>query len=194
MADDNGDKTEAPTPRRRAEAREQGNVARSQDLTLALMLLGVMVTLNATGPRLVNALKVLVHKMLSAESLSDFTPDGATGSALHAIYVAGYALAPLLIAVVAIACTANFVQVGFHLSAKRLQPNLGALNPLRGLGRIFSSRSPIQLGMSLLKMALLGMVAYSALHARIDQVIGVQNLTFLQIFGLGATLVYSIAM
>ena len=33
MAEDNGDKTEAPTPRRRQEALEQGNVARSQDLS-----------------------------------------------------------------------------------------------------------------------------------------------------------------
>jgi len=194
MAEDTGDKTEAPTPRRRAEAREQGNVARSQDLTLALMLLGVMLTLNVTGPRMVNALKVLVQKMLAQDSLSDFNPTGATGDALHAVYVAGYVLAPLLVAVILIACVSNLAQVGIHLTPQRLQPNLGALNPFRGVGRIFSGRSPMQLGMSLVKMAILGMVAYSALHARIDQIMGVQNLTFVQIFGLSATLVYSIAM
>jgi flagellar biosynthetic protein FlhB len=194
MADDTGDKTEAPTPRRRAEAREQGNIARSQDLTVALMLLGVMLTLNSTGPRLVNALKVLVHTMLGAESLSDFSTDGATGGMLHAVYAAGAALAPLLVAVVVIAIVANFLQVGFNFSPNRLQPNFGALNPTRGLGRIFSSRSPQQLGMSVIKMALLGVVAYSALRSRIRDVAAVQQLTFLQIFGLGASLVYSIAM
>src|SRR5580704_3114290 len=98
MADDTGDKTEAPTPRRRAEAREQGNIARSQDLNLALMLIGAIYTLSITGPRLINALKVLVGSMLAPESLSDFTSGGATDGALHAIYTAGYALAPLLIA------------------------------------------------------------------------------------------------
>ena len=112
MAEDTGDKTEAPTPRRRAEAREQGNVARSQDLTLALMMLGVMLTLNITGPRMVNALKVLVQKMLAQDSMSDLNPAAAPGDALHAVYVAGYVLAPLLIAVIVIACLANLVQVG----------------------------------------------------------------------------------
>jgi flagellar biosynthetic protein FlhB len=194
MADDTGDKTEAPTPRRRAEAREQGNIARSQDLTLALMLLGVMVTLNATGGRLINALKVLVHKMLGPESLSDFSAGGATDSALYAVYAAGAALAPLLIAVVVIACVANILQVGFNFSTQRLMPNFGALNPTRGFGRLFSSRSPMRLGMSIIKMALLGMVAYSALRNRMGEVASVQKLAFLQIFGLGASLVYSIAM
>lgn len=195
MAEDTGDKTEAPTPRRRAEAREQGNVARSQDLTVALMLLGVMLTLNLTGPRTVNALKVLVHRMLAQDSMSDFNPAGAPGDALHAVYVAGYVLAPLLVAVVVIACVANLVQVGVHLTPKRLQPNLGALNPFRGAGRIFGGgRGPTQLGMSLVKMLILGAVAYSAVHARLGQIMGVQGLSFVQIFGLGAGLVYSIAM
>lgn len=194
MADDTGDKTEAPTPRRRAEAREQGNIARSQDLTIALMLLGVMLTLNATGPRLVNAMKATVHSMLAPESLSDFSVDGATGGMLQAVYAAGAALAPLLVTVVVIACVSNVVQVGLHFNPNRLQPNFGALNPTRGLGRIFSSRSPVQLGMSIIKMALLGVVAYSALRSRIGDVASVQQLTFLKIFGLGASLVYSIAM
>jgi len=194
MAEDTGDKTEAPTPRRRAEAREQGNIARSHDLTLALMLLGVMITLNITGPKLVNALKVLMHTMLSSESLSDFSPNGATGSALLAVYAAAEALAPLLVAVVVIACVSNLVQVGFNFTPQRLQPNFGALNPTRGWGRIFNARSPVQLGMSIAKMAVLGLVAYSALRNRIGQVASVQTLGFLQIFALGASLVYSIAM
>src|SRR5579871_1631798 len=156
MADDTGDKTEAPTPRRRAEAREQGNIARSQYLTLAMMLLGVLVTLNATGARLVTALKTLLHTMLSSESLSDFTANGATESMLQAVYAAAIALAPLLITAVIIAVVANVVQTGFNFTPARLQPNFAALNPTRGLGRIFSSRSPQQLGMSMIKMALLG--------------------------------------
>src|SRR6185312_5060831 len=102
MAEDTGDKTEAPTPRRRAEAREQGNIARSQDLTIALMLLGVMYTLKASGPKLVTVLKVLVHSMLGPASLSDFSAAGATDGALRGIYAAGAALAPLLITVVII--------------------------------------------------------------------------------------------
>jgi flagellar biosynthetic protein FlhB len=194
MAEDTGDKTEAPTPRRRTEAREQGNVARSQDLTLALMLLGVIITLHITGRRMLVALKSLVHAMLSIDSLTDFSSSGATGGALHALSVAAYAIAPLLIAVVIIAAFANIVQVGFILSPKRLQPNLGALNPFRGVGRLFSGRNSMRLLMNLAKMALLALVAYSAIHSRIVQIMGVQQLTFIQIFGLGAEVIYSIGL
>ena len=194
MADDQGDKTEAPTPRRRAEAREQGNVARSQELTLALMLLGVMLMLHATGPKLVQALKTLVHDMLGPDSISDLSASGTLGGTLRAIYLVGAAMAPLLIGVIVIAFIANVVQVGFYFSPARLQPNLGALNPLRGVGRLFSGRNPMQLLISLVKMVVLAAVAYSAIHSHIQQVLGVQGLGFVQIFNLGADLVYSIAM
>ena len=45
MADDNDDRTQAPTPRRRQEARQEGNVARSADLSAALVLLGFLLAL-----------------------------------------------------------------------------------------------------------------------------------------------------
>jgi flagellar biosynthetic protein FlhB len=194
MADDQGDKTEAPTPRRRAEAREQGNVARSQDLTLAVLLIGIMLMLHSTGPKLVAALRALVHEMLDAPSMSDFTADGATSGALHAIVTVGWAMAPLLIGVVIIALLANIVQVGFHLSTKRLQPNLAALNPIKGWGRIFGSRNPTQFAINVVKVVLLTAVAYSAVHNRLGQIMAVQQLAFIQIFGLGAQIVYSIAL
>ena len=194
MAEDAGDKTEAPTPRRRTEAREQGNVARSQDLTLAMMLLGVLITLHITGRRMIVALKALIHAMLGTDSLTDFSSSSATGGTLHALYVAAYAVAPLLVAAVIIAAVANLVQVGFILSPQRLQPNLGALNPTRGVGRLFSNRNLVRLLMNLVKMALLALVAYSAVHSRIVQIMGVQQLTFLQIFALGADVIYSIGL
>ena len=56
MAEDMGDKTEAPTPKRRAEAREQGNIARSPDLTAAAVILGLLMMLDWYGPGLVGAL------------------------------------------------------------------------------------------------------------------------------------------
>ena len=194
MAEDQGDKTEAPTPRRRTEAREQGNVARSQDLTLAVLLIGIMLMLNATGPKLVTALRGLVHEMLGGPSLSDFSSASATGGALRAITLVGWAMAPLLVGVVVIALVANIVQVGFHLSPKRLQPNLAALNPVKGWGRIFGSRNPTQFGINVVKMVLLTAVAYSAVHSRLGQIMAVQQLSFIQIFGLGAQIVYTIAL
>src|SRR5215207_1290962 len=97
MAEDFGDKTEAPTPRRRTEAREQGNIARSPDIVAAALLIGVMYTLNATGGSLVKALRSFMTYVMSGDALSV----SATGDAWHTCAMAakaiGLALAPLLI-------------------------------------------------------------------------------------------------
>ena len=67
MADDYGDKTEDPTPRKRQEAREQGKVARSRDLATAVLIIGSMVLIKIYGPGLVDALRALVREMLGAD-------------------------------------------------------------------------------------------------------------------------------
>src|SRR3954470_812425 len=119
MAEDFGDKTEAPTPRRKQEAREQGNIARSPDLVSAALLLGVMYTLNATGGSLIRALRSLLTYVLSPQMLSvDQTDFGKL--CFVATKAIGTALAPLLLAAMAIAIVTNLLQVGLVFNSKRL--------------------------------------------------------------------------
>lgn len=194
MADDFGDKTEAPTPRRRIEAREQGNIARSTDLTSAVLLLGMLFLLNWFGKGVVEALRSVMDRMLGNQSLSDFAPSSAVTGAAKALVQVGSALAPLLLGAVIIAVAINLAQVGLMFNTSRLQPNFGALNPLRGAGRLFKKQSWVQLVFNFLKMSLVAWVAWTAVSGRIDQITGAQNLSFLQIFLLGASLVYSIGI
>ena len=97
MAEDFGDKTEAPTPRKRQEAREQGKVARSRDLATAALIVGSMVLLQNYGPGVVAALRTLVDEMLGSEAMSDTAPGGALQACLRAVVGTGIALAPLLV-------------------------------------------------------------------------------------------------
>lgn len=194
MAEDLGDKTEAPTPRRRQEAREQGNIARSPDIVAAALLLGVMYTLNVTGPNVVRALRSLMAFLLS--------PSGLTGEASDlgkicfiAAKAIGTALAPLLLAAMGIAIVANLLQVGLFFSTKRLQPNIAALNPFKGLGKLLGGGQGFgHLVLNLIKVTLVALTAYSAVHSHIGEIINAQGLTFIQSFGLGASVVYSIAI
>ncbi|HZL35953.1 MAG TPA: flagellar biosynthesis protein FlhB [Tepidisphaeraceae bacterium] len=194
MAEDTGDKTEAPTARRREEAREQGNIARSTDLTAAVLLLATLLLLNASGPNLVAALKALVGRMLSAQSLSNFSAAGAMHDFVQALEQVGLAMAPLLAGVMVVAIVANIAQVGFILNAKRLAPNLEALNPIRGVGKVFGPRiKPTQMLLSVAKLVIVALVAYSAIHTRIVQIVSAQRLSFGQLFLLGAQTIYAIA-
>jgi len=192
MAEENGDKTEAPTPRRRQQAAEQGNIARSHDLVAAALMVGAMLLLKYYGEGVILSLRTLLAEMLGGPSLSDFSDDGVLRSLLRAVAVAARALAPLFIGLVLIALTGNFLQVGFRFNPARLQPNLEALNPFARLGRLFGGRSPVQGALTLAKFALIAGVAYSALRDRLVLIITAQGLDFLQIFSLGAGVVYAV--
>ncbi len=195
MSDEFGDKTEAPTPRRRQEAREQGNIPRSPDLSAAVLLIGMLVLLKWYGPGLMEAMRALVAEMLGHASMTHLDPDTVTPSLWFAVVSAGKALAPLFIGVVLIAVLVNVAQVGLFFNTKRLQPNLAGLNPLKGLGKLFGkSQTLVQLGMNVLKLTLVGFAAYSAVHARLEQSVAVQGLSFGQIFVLGAEIIYAVGI
>jgi len=194
MADDYGDKTEAPTPRRRLEAREQGNIARSHDLSSAVMLLGMLLMLNWYGQGIVQALRGIMDRMLGPSSMRDFDAMTAVRGFCGALVQVGAAMTPLFIGAILIAVIVNLAQVGLFFNTKRLQPNLAALNPVRGLGKMFKGPGWVQMVMNLLKLLLVGWVAYSAVAGRVGEIVMSQGLEFRQIFNLGASLVYAIGM
>ncbi|MCC7350737.1 MAG: flagellar biosynthesis protein FlhB [Phycisphaerales bacterium] len=195
MAEDMGDKTEAPTPRRRQEAREQGNIPHSADLTAAAILLGMMVLLNWYGLELMRALRDAVAQMLSPASLGELSPVGVAEGVLRLVVSVALALLPVFAGLLLIAVVVNVVQVGFNFNTKRLQPNVAALNPFKGIGKLLGQgKGAFSLLMNALKLSLVGLAAYSAVHGRLDEIVMVQQLSFLQIFSLGSQIVYSISM
>ena len=195
MAEQDGDKTEAPTPRRRQEAREQGNIARSPDLTAAALIVGSMVLLSWYGATLVRALRDVTEELLGTKSLSSFETDDTLTRLLWSLVKVAGALAPLLIGAAALAIVVNIMQVGLSLHPQRLQPNVAALNPFKGIGRIFGKgKGPVQFGLTLAKLVAVSAAAWSAVRDRMAQIVAVQQLEFVQIFGLGAQMIHSIGI
>ena len=197
MAESNGDKTEAATPRRRQEAREQGNIARSPDVSSAALLVGGMVLLRTFGRGVINALATVTHDMLSAASLANVDPrDGDGGAAIgRALTSVGVSLVPLLGGVVGVLLVANVAQTGLHFNVARLQPKFAVLNPAAGLGRLFGGgQGFVQLAQSTLKLVLVGGIAYSAVAGRIGPIVQSQELTFKQAFALAGDVMFAIAL
>ena len=195
MAEDFGDKTEAPTPRKRQEARDQGQIARSQDLSSAALLVGGMVLLKAFGDDVVASLRLLMAEGLSAEALSHGSPAAALDPFRSPLAQLAKSLAPLLVGGALLVVAVNLAQVGWAFNPKRLQPNLAALNPFKGVAKLLGKgRSPAQAVMGVLKLVIVTTVAYSALHGRLPEVVAAQELGYLQILGLAAAIVYSIGL
>jgi flagellar biosynthesis protein FlhB len=194
MAEEFGDKTEAPTPRRRQEAREQGNVARSADLCAAVLLIGMLILLNWYGGGVVKALRSVMNSTLGAGSVGDLSIAGTTQGALKSVVHVGMSLLPVFAGAMLIAITVNIAQVGLHLNTKRLQPNLAALNPFKGFGKLFGGKGKVQIVLNLLKLILVTWVAWSAVGGRLGQIVTAQNLDLLQAFALGCEMVWAIGI
>lgn len=157
MAEDMGDKTEAPTAKRRKDAKEKGDVLKSRDFATALTVLAGVAWLIFFGPMLVGALKDVMAAsfQFGRADVEDFQP-------ARPLLEAGWKLAPALgtlfaiVVAAAIASQAALGSLGFNGSL--LAPKGSRINPGSGLKRIFGLNGWTELGKSLLKVALLGAV------------------------------------
>jgi flagellar biosynthetic protein FlhB len=195
MADDFGDKTEAPTPRRREEAREQGQVAKSTDLVASVCLLFAVLMLGWFGPGISRSFRDVLTDSMASSSVANLQPGSAASLALHCVRIAGIAAAPLVLGCMLVAVMGNVLQVGFNATTASLEPKLDAINPIKGIQRLFGgANTAVQMAMNLLKLLLVGAVGYSAVHSHLGQIVAAQQLDHQQAFGLAAQMVYEIAL
>ncbi|MBU0616426.1 MAG: flagellar biosynthesis protein FlhB [Planctomycetes bacterium] len=189
--DDAGEKTEQPTPRRRQEAREEGQVPRSTDLTAAVGLLAALVLLNMFGPGMFERMLLLIREMVDVSDVS--------GTALRTwIARAGYAAAaillPFLLLLMVLTAAGAVAQTGLLLTPKKLIPKLENLSPIKGVKRLFSFDSVTRTGLGLFKMGLIGLIAYYTVVARIQPVLGSGTLPPAGIMHLAAGILFALML
>jgi flagellar biosynthetic protein FlhB len=162
-SDEFGDRTEQPTERRRTQAREEGHVARSADLTAALLMLTATGALRFLGGNLVDTLARLLHSSLSAPPMLRFDLETWMRGNWTLLSLLAVPVLPFLLLMMAGGLTANLVQIGFLWSPEVLLPKWERLSPASGLKRIFSLHSVARLGGSLAKLVVLAAVAFGYL-------------------------------
>ena len=158
MPADRDERTEPPTARRRREARTGGQVARSQDLTAAVLLLAAFVALALTGPKLWLTLIAVVRSSLSPDAPGSLT-ETLPFSAAVCIEVFKR-VAPYLLVIFLAILAALYAQVGVLFTFKPLMPSFSKINPLNGLKRLFSMRSVMMALINVGKLAVVGLVAF----------------------------------
>lgn len=157
--DEHGEKTEEPTERRRREAREKGNVARSTDLSAAIMMLTAAGALYFFGGTVVRSLMEVLHRFLSEPHWLDLQPRPLVELTRRLTEFLGNRLLPFMLLLTIAAIASNVLQFGFLMTAQALTPQWGRLNPIEGAKRILSIRSLVKLGVSLGKLVILVAIA-----------------------------------
>ncbi len=170
--EDGQERSEAPTTRRRQRARDEGQIARSAELSAASVLLAGAASLALAGG---GSLATFARRVLqdSAQSLSGgaLTPGGAAVALRTVALGLVTALLPFVTGVVVVTVVVNLVQSRGAVSWKAIEPKLDKLNPTAGFKRLWSLDAVINLLKSLAKLAVLGVVTWTVLKANWPQLV-----------------------
>ncbi len=195
MAENDFEKTEQATPHRRQEARRDGNVARSTDLTAACVMLSAVFLLSVLGMHLLEQLRHALTAMLRGSHALNPTRAGDLGAvAVFASKQFVLAAGPIILLLAAIAVTVTVGQVGFLLTGRPLMPKFSKINPLSGFKRLADVRAAMRLVMNLLKLAAIVFVAMKAIHGNLPSIIKLAELSPMQAFFGAGGIVYDLAL
>ncbi|GAC1655969.1 MAG: flagellar biosynthesis protein FlhB [Vulcanimicrobiaceae bacterium] len=162
------EQTEKATPKRRAEARERGQVAKSPDLTGAIIFLVAVIVLHAVLMQAMSGMGWTMEKVLNHTSThEEITIFSAWGLFLQALGGIWMLMAVLFSSAIVVGVLGNVMQFGFLISAKTITPSFGKINPLQGFKRLFSKQVIVNLLKQLAKLVAVFVIIYSSVVGNI---------------------------
>ena len=169
--DSTEERTEEPTAKRLEKARSEGRVARSQELSVAAMLIGTSIFLYFMGGYFVESLAeefaagfVFDRKLVFSDNI---VLENLISLGLKSFFI----IIPIFVLTFIIATIAAGAIGGFVLSFEALAPKLSKINPLEGVKRIFGLRALIELVKALAKFLLIGGVLVFVISTSLDSLI-----------------------
>ena len=179
MAEQQGqEKTEAPTEKKRRESREEGQVAFSRELPSAALLAGILLTLIATSPLILDAFREMTTQIFREMSKADELSIGSLYELSGEIFSTLLpAFAPFATIIVLIGILASVLQVGVQITLKAIAPKFNKISPLTGLKRLFSTQSLADFLKSMAKLIIVGIVGYITYMDKITELNGLSVAT-----------------
>ncbi|MEJ2897585.1 flagellar type III secretion system protein FlhB, partial [Bordetella avium] len=176
MADDSDlEKTEAASPRRLEKAREEGQIARSRELTTFLMLAAGVGGLWLVGPSLYRGLSGVMRDGMGFDPRITHDTTAMVNQAVIGFGQAIWAILPVFGILVVAALLGSVMLGGLVFSGKPLEFKASKLNPLSGLKRIFSSQTLVELIKASAKALLVGGVAGWVIWRYHDEMLGLMH-------------------
>lgn len=183
------ERTEQATPRRREEARDQGQVARSNELSSVAILLAGLLTLSGLGAYMYRGLAQFTTQMLSDGFTIQLDLTNAPAYIMDWAGRSALISAPLIAVLAAVALLVNFAQVGPVFTAKPLAPKLNRISPLSGIKRLFSGHGLVELVKGLFKIAIIVHITYLTISSEAENYIRFLDLEVGQIFSLSGDMI-----
>ncbi|MDK2847403.1 MAG: flagellar biosynthesis protein FlhB [Desulfuromonadales bacterium] len=165
MADSDQERTEQATAKRRNEFREKGQVAQSKEIHTAAIMSGTLLLWTFYAPVFWRSLENILGQIWTIAGSFEVTRLSVIMLLSRLGQEMALLLAPILLTTLVVGILSSYLQIGWIFSTKSLTPDFTKINPVTGLGRLFSKRSIIEVVKSSLKVLLVGIIAYKVVVA-----------------------------
>ncbi|NVM75408.1 flagellar biosynthetic protein FlhB [Duganella sp. SG902] len=173
MAEDSdAEKTEPASAKRLEQAREEGDVPRSREVATFTVLMAAGAGLWATGDGLIRQLQAVLVSGLKLDQEQIFNADVLFHRIALDVVQVLLACLPLGVAVMIVALASPMLVGGWLFSGKAFMPNFNKLNPVNGIGNMFSTNALVELVKAILKTIVVGFVTWLVVLKYKDAVIG----------------------
>lgn len=176
MAEDSDlEKTEPASPRRLEQAREEGDVPRSRELATCTVLLAAGLAFWFSGDGLIRRLSHMLASSFSFQREHAFDFDLLIMRLGVSLADVAIGLAPLAGILVLVALGSPLLIGGWLFTTKSLQPNFSRMDPLKGIGNMFSVRALVELIKAIGKTLLIGVIAWIVVTSQIDEMLALST-------------------
>jgi flagellar biosynthetic protein FlhB len=190
----NQEKTEKATPKKREDARKKGRVAFSREIPSAFILLLSLGAFYFWGHWMFTRLTEFMTVIFSRAATLQLHDENLQSLSIMVFRSFVIILLPLMGAVFFGGIAGNIAQVGFLITGEPLSPKLSKLNPLNGLKRLFSLRSLNELVKALIKMVIVGCVAYLTVKGDLLTIPGLMHCEVGEIFAYTGSMAFKICL
>jgi len=174
------EKTEEPTGKKLQDTRDQGQVPRSRELNTLLIMLVSGASFLILGNGMIERLMDISRRHFSVQREMLFRSDGLAQMFWDAVEAGLLAIAPLLLVLAVVAVVSPLSMGGWTFSAKALVPKLDKLDPVKGMGRVFSSKGLMELGKALIKFVLISTVGFFLMQQKLPLFMALDHMEFHQ--------------
>ncbi|ADL13131.1 flagellar biosynthesis protein FlhB [Acetohalobium arabaticum] len=188
------EKTEDPTPKRRQEAREEGQVAQSQELSMAFTLLFSFIMLFFLMDNILYESMEFMNKYFTDYMTMTLNLQTFYTLLLELMQFIFRLVAPLMFVVALVGVVVGLLQTGFLFTPTSLQPDPSKLDPVSGFKQIFSKQTVAEFFKSILKISIVGGIAYLTIKDNLPQLIMFSKMGLNQVVSLIGSIIYSLAI
>lgn len=165
------EKTEEATPKKREEARQKGQVAKSAEVNTALIMLSLFLLLFFIGGWMTNILLSILRTTFTEYIQTEFTIQHVGYIFSQLMIEATKTVMPIMLLALVFGVFSNYIQVGFLFSTEPLKMKLEKIDPIQGFKRIFSMRALVEFLKSIIKIVIIGGVAFGLLFKEREQIL-----------------------